>query len=71
MAAISIRPFSGYPSSMRRTMSGPERLAAIRRIGPDIVRLMDDGYPLKGRMEIAAMSDKCLLGMLANAIGKF
>ena len=32
---------------------------------------MDDDYPLKGRMEIAAMSDEYLLGMLANAIGKF
>ena len=42
-----------------------------RRIGLNIVRLMDDDYPLKGRMEIAAMSDKYLLGMLANAIGKF
>ena len=54
-----------------RTLGGPECLAAIRRIGPDIVRLMDDDCPLKGRMEIAAMSDEYLLGMLANAIGKF
>ncbi len=54
-----------------RTLSGPECLAAIRRIGLNIVRLMDDDYPLKGRMEIAAMSDEYLLGMLANAIGKF
>ena len=54
-----------------RTLGGPECLAAIRRIGPDIVRLMDDDHSLKGRMEIAAMSDKHLLGMLANAIGKF
>ncbi len=54
-----------------RTLSGPECLAALRRIGLNIVRLMDDDYPLKGRMEIAAMSDEYLLGMLANAIGKF
>ena len=54
-----------------RTLGGPERLAAIRRIGPDIVRLMDDDYPLKGRMEIAAMSDEYLLGLLANAVGEF
>ena len=54
-----------------RTLGGPECLAAIRRIGLNIVRLMDDDYPLKGRMEIAAMSDEYLLGMLANAIGKF
>ena len=54
-----------------RTLNGPECLAAFRRIGPDIVRLMDDDHSLKGRMEIAAMNDKYLLGMLANAIGKF
>ena len=46
----------------------PRRNSAHR---PDIVRLMDDDYPLKGRMEIAAVSDKYLLGMLANAVGKF
>ena len=54
-----------------RTLSGPECLAALRRIGPDIVRLTDDDCPLKARMEIAAMSDEYLLGMLADAIGKF
>ena len=54
-----------------RTLNGPECLSALRRIGPDIVRLMDDKHSLKGRMEIAAMNDKCMLGMLANAIGKF
>ena len=54
-----------------RTLSGPECLAALRRIGPDILRLMDDDHSLKGRMEAAAMSDEYLLGMLANAVGKF
>ena len=54
-----------------RTLGGPECLAAIRRIGPDIVRLMDDHHSLKGRMHIASMNDKYLLAMLANAIGKF
>ena len=54
-----------------RTRSGPECLAAVRRIGLNIVRLMDDDHSLKGRMQIAAMSDKYLLGMLANAVGKF
>ena len=54
-----------------RILNGPECLAAFRRIGPDIVRLMDDDHSLKGRMEIAAMNDKYLLGMLANAVGKF
>ena len=54
-----------------RTLNGPECLAAFRRIGLNIVRLMDDDHSLKGRMEIAAMNDKYLLGMLANAVGKF
>ena len=54
-----------------RTLGEPACLAAIRRIGPDIVRLMDDDHSLNRRMEIAAMRDKHLLGMLANAISKF
>ena len=54
-----------------RTLNGPECLSALRRIGLNIVRLMDDKHSLKGRMEIAAMSDKYMLGMLANAVGKF
>ena len=43
----------------------------LRRIGLNIVRLMGDKHSLKGRMEIAAMNDKYMLGMLANAVGKF
>ena len=35
------------------------------------VRLMDDDHSLQGRMHIASMKDKYLLGMLANAAGKF
>ena len=54
-----------------QTLNGPECLAALRRIGLNIVRLMDDKHSLKGRMEIAAMNDKYMLGMLANAVGKF
>ena len=54
-----------------RTLNGPECLAALRRIGLNIVRLMDDKHSLKGRMEIAAMNDKYMLGMPANAVGKF
>ena len=61
----------GEDRMRNRTLSGPECLAALRRIGPDIVRLTDDDCPLKARMEIAAMSDEYLLGMLADAIGKF
>ncbi len=54
-----------------RTLNGPECLAAIRRIAPDIVRLMDDDNSLKGRMQFAGMNDKYLLGLLVNAVGKF
>ena len=54
-----------------RTLNGPECLSALRRIAPDIVRLMDDDHSLKGRMHIASMNDKYLLGLLANAVGKF
>ena len=61
----------GEDRMRNRTLSEPECLAAIRRIGLDIVRLMDDNHSLKGRMETAAMKDKYLLGMLANAVGKF
>ena len=43
-----------------RTLGEPACLAAIRRIGPDIVRLMDDDHSLNRRMEIAAMRDKHL-----------
>ena len=54
-----------------RTLNGPECLAAFRRIGLNIVRLMDDAHSLKGRMEIAAMNDKYLVGLFVNAVGKF
>ena len=54
-----------------RTLNGPECLSALRRIGLNIVRHMDDKHSLKGRMEIAAMNDKYMLGMLADAVGKF
>ena len=54
-----------------RTLNGPECLAALRRIALNIVRLMDDKNTLKGRMQIAAMNDEYLLGLLVNAIGKF
>ena len=54
-----------------RTLNDPECLSALRRIGLNIVRLMDDKHSPKGRMEIAAMNDKYMLGMLANAVGKF
>ena len=54
-----------------RTPGGPECLAAIRRIAPDIVRLKDNEHSLKGRMEISAMSDEYLVGLLMNAVGKF
>ena len=45
--------------------------SALRRIALNIVRLMDDDHSLKGRMHIASMNDKYLLGLLANAVGKF
>ena len=54
-----------------RTLNGPECLSALRRIALNIVRLMDDDHSLKGRMHIASMNDKYLLGLLANAVGKF
>ena len=54
-----------------RTLSGPEYLAAIRRIALNIIRLMDDDHSLKGRMETVAMSDEYLLGLLVNALGNF
>ena len=54
-----------------RTLSGKECLAAIRRIALNIIRLVDDDHSLKGRMEIVAMSDEYLLGLLVNALGKF
>ena len=54
-----------------RTLNGPECRSALRRIALNIVRLMDDDHSLKGRMHIASMNDKYLLGLLANAVGKF
>ena len=54
-----------------RTLSGPECLAAIRRIAMNFVSLMDDDHSLKGRVEIAAMNDEYLLRLIVNAIGKF
>ena len=54
-----------------RTPNGSECLSALRRIGLNIVRLIDDKHSLEGRMEIAAMNDKYMLGMLANAVDKF
>ena len=54
-----------------RTGNGPECLVAIRRLAPDIVRLKDDKESLKGRMEMASMSDGYLAGLLLNAVGKF
>ena len=54
-----------------RTLNGSECLSALRRSGLNIVRLMDDKHSLEGRMEIAAMNDKYMLGMLANAVDKF
>ena len=53
-----------------RTGNGPECLAAIRRLALNIVRLKDDKHSLKGRMQIAAMSDDYLLELLRNAVGK-
>ena len=54
-----------------RTLNGPECLSTLRRIGLNIVRLMDDKHSLKGWMEIVAMNDKYMLGMLVSAVGKF
>ena len=54
-----------------RILNGPECLAALRRIALNIVRLMDDKNTLKGRMQVAAMSDEYLIGLLMNAVGKF
>ena len=45
--------------------------SALRRIAPNIVRLMDDDHSLKGRMQFASMNDKYLLGLLANAVANF
>ena len=54
-----------------RTLNGPECLAAIRRIALNIVRLMDDEHSLAGRMKIAAINEKYLVGLFMNAVGKF
>ena len=54
-----------------RMRNGPECLSGLRRIALNIVRLMDDKHSLKGRIETADMNDKCMLGMLANVVGKF
>ena len=61
----------GEDRMRNRTLNGPECLAAIRRIAPDIVRLMDDDHSLNGRMEIAGWNDKYLVGLFVNAVGKF
>ena len=39
--------------------------------GASVDAKANDDHSLKGRMEIAAMNDKYLLGMLANAVRKF
>ena len=59
------------PGSRRRHGRGPECLSALPRVALNIVRLMDDDHSLKGRMHIAFTNDKYLLGLLANAGGKF
>ena len=61
----------GEDRMRNRTLNRPECLAAIRRIAPDIVRLMDDGHSLAGRMDIASWNDKYLVGLFVNAVGKF
>ncbi len=61
----------GEDRMRNRTLNGPECLAAIRRIALNIVRLMDDGHSLKGRMDIAGWNDKYLVGLFVNAVGKF
>ena len=53
------------------TLDVPECLAILRRIALNIVRLLDDRSSPKGGMQIAAMSDEYLLGVLMNAVGKF
>ena len=53
-----------------RNQNGPECLAAFRRIAPGIVRLMDEKNTLKGRMQIAAMSDEYLTRLLNQRSGK-
>ena len=54
-----------------RIPSGSECLGALRRIALNIVHLMDDEHSFKERMEITAMSDEYLIGLLVNAVGKF
>ena len=54
-----------------RTLNGPECLYVLRRIALNIVRLMNGDHSLKGRMHITSVTDKYLLGLLANTAGKF
>ena len=61
----------GEDRMRNRTRYGPECLAAIRRIAPDIVRLMDGEHSLAGRMDIAGWNDKYLVALFVNAVGKF
>ena len=61
----------GEDRMRNRTLNGPECLAAIRRIAPDILRLTDDEHTLAGRMDTAGWNDKCLVGLFVNAVGKF
>ena len=61
----------GEDQMWNRTLNGPECLAAIRRIAPDIVRLMDDEHSLAGRMEFAAVNDNYLVDHVVNAVGNF
>ena len=61
----------GEDRMRNRTLNGPECLAAIRRIALNIVRLMDDEHSLAGRMKIAAINEKYLVGLFMNAVGKF
>ena len=54
-----------------QTLNGPDCLSALRRIGLNIMRLIDDDHSLKRQMGTAAMNDKYLPNLLANAVSRF
>ena len=58
---------TGEDDLRNRMGRGPENLAAVRKIAPDIVRLMDDKLSIRRRFRWAAQNPDCRLKLIQRA----
>ena len=58
---------TGEDDLRNRMGHGPENLAAVRKIAPDIVRLMDDKLSIRRRFRWAAQNPDCRLKLIQRA----